>query len=92
MIRDNIVERKDCLTTVIDIAHEGGGGGGFNRATKTMRKLAEESGLSIFCSIHTRSRNTLKRRCGPTGILGSTLESDIIIQGPPWAELKIWDV
>lgn len=90
VVRDNIVERKDYLTAIVDIAHKGGGG--FNRATKTMRKLAKKSGLSIFCSIHTRSRNTLKRRCDPTGILASTRESDIIIEGPPWAELKIWDV
>jgi len=90
VIRDNIIERKDYLTAIIDIAHKGGGG--FNWATKTMRKLAKKSELSIFCSIHTRSRNTLKRRCDPTGILASTSESDIIIESPPWAELKIWDI
>lgn len=90
VIRNSIVERKDRLKAIVDIAHEGGGG--FNRATKTMRELAKKSGLSIFCSIHTKSRNTLKRRCDPTGILASTCESDIIIESPLWAELKIWDV
>jgi len=90
VIRDNIVGWKDSLRAVIDIAHKGGGG--FNWATKTMRKLAKESRLSILCSIHTRSRNTLKRRCDPDGLLASTCTSDIFIEDPLWAELKVWDV
>jgi hypothetical protein len=87
VIRGNIVERKDCLTAIVDIAHTSGGS--FNRVKRTMMKLANESGLKILLSIHAMSRNTLKRGFGPTGIVVST---DMIIEGPPWAELKIWDI
>jgi hypothetical protein len=83
VIRNNIVERKDCLTAIVDIAHTSGGG--FNRAAKTMMKLANESGLETLLSIHAKSRNKPKR---PTGIVST----DMIIEGPTWAELKIWDV
>jgi len=89
IIRNNIINRGSDIAAVVDLAH--GAGGSFNRAILSMETLAK-GGLVTLCTIHANSRGTLKRRCNPPGKRKSTRNPDKVIKGPPWVELKVWDV
>ncbi len=89
VIRRSIIERSNNLTAVVDIAHQAGRG--FNRATRPMLRLSKQANLVVLYSINTQGRGIYKHLFDH-GENMSTANSDIVMEGPTWAELKIWDV
>jgi len=91
IIRNNIINRGSDIAAVVDLVHDLC----HFRATGSMKILAK-SGFTTLCSGHLKRHFGMKFRYDPNvgdgWICNSSRESDILFDGPPWVELKVWDV
>lgn len=87
--RKSIIDRKNDIIAVIDLAHESAG----LKIAGSMKILAKDKdGVTSLCSVHTNRRGGMKYRYSPPEIRHSTRDFDISSEVTPWAEMKIWEV
>jgi hypothetical protein len=86
-VREGVVKRKPKVDVVVDLGHKSAG----FRVDGPLKFFASHH-LWSFCAAHAKTHGAMKRAYAPGGKKKSSTNTDILVEGPPRLELKLWNI